>query len=74
MTNSARLAIAMLVSLGTWITSVTQAGDETGVDAKTAFARIKTLAGEWKVTGTDEHHGNPAIPDIDSGQLYRWGR
>jgi hypothetical protein len=57
MTNSARLAIAMLVSLGTWVTSVSHAEDEAGVDAKTAFARIKKLEGEWKVSGADEHHG-----------------
>ena len=36
MTNSARMAIAVLVSLGSWVSSVSYAADEPGVDAKSA--------------------------------------
>jgi hypothetical protein len=53
MTTSARVACALLglmVGIGpAW------AADEEGVEAKTAFDRLKKLEGEWKTTGTDAH-------------------
>ena len=56
MTTSARFAGAMLGLMGFWIVSGSLGADEVGVDAKAAFARLKTLGGDWKVTSTEEGH------------------
>ena len=57
MTDNARRILAVLVSIVALMGSALHAADGPGVDAKTAFARIKKLAGEWKVQGGDDHHG-----------------
>jgi hypothetical protein len=59
MTTSARVACALLglvVGIGPVL-----AGEEEGVEAKVAFARLKKLEGEWKVAGHDEHDKSSKI-------------
>ncbi len=53
--------VATVLTVGVLaVAQVSMADDKaakTGVDAKTAFAKIKTLVGEWKGEISDEHHG-----------------
>jgi hypothetical protein len=55
MTTSARVAFATLILLGSGVVSRLSAADEPvpGIEAKTAFDRLKKLEGEWKATGHD---------------------
>ena len=56
MMTTVRVACSAIGLLGFWIAMDTIAADKAGVDAKAAFARLKTLEGEWKVTGDGSHH------------------
>jgi hypothetical protein len=73
--------MARALGLTAWILAVVMVGilatprvataDDTklttkaGIDAKTAFARIKTLAGTWKSQTTDEHKADHGKKDED---------
>jgi hypothetical protein len=57
MSSSVRAAWAAVGLVGALAFSTARAADAPAVDAKAAFARLKTLAGEWKV---DTGHGGPA--------------
>jgi hypothetical protein len=64
MTFSARVAFAVLVVVGSANASRwTIAADEpvTGIEAKTAFDRLKKLEGEWKVPGHGDHPAGKVI-------------
>ncbi len=50
--------VMMVLTVGVLARAVVAAGDDkaaAGVDAKTAFAKIKTLVGEWKSEISGEH-------------------
>ena len=47
MIKSARIAFGLMVALG--LATNVGAEEKSGVEAKAAFARLKTLAGDWKV-------------------------
>jgi hypothetical protein len=65
---TARVAAVALMSVLSAQCSVhaddTTTASKAGIDAKTAFAKIKTLAGDWKVQTSDE-------PKIDHGKAKR---
>jgi hypothetical protein len=51
----ARLACGAALAAAVLVVWPARAADETGIDAKTAFEKLKTLAGEWKADGAGEH-------------------
>src|SRR5579859_4783906 len=51
--RASRVALGLMVVL---IGTRLAAADKPGVEAKAAFARLKTLAGEWKVAETNGVH------------------
>jgi hypothetical protein len=58
MTRSARWFFAAVFLFNLLATTSAFAADPPGVDAKTAFAKLKSLAGEWKnEPGAGEHPG-----------------
>jgi hypothetical protein len=56
MTTTARVACALLGLFATIGPAL--AADEEGIEAKTAFDRMKKLEGEWNLIGGEEHHGD----------------
>ena len=58
MTMSARSSCFTLGVLAVLFGAKSMASDKPGVEAKAAFARLKTLAGEWKVTERMGDHGD----------------
>ncbi len=62
MTTTARVAFATIVTLGSWINLVQ--ADEPPLDARTAFAKLKTLEGEWKITHEDGKHGTKELKEV----------
>ncbi len=61
MKTTIRAACSALGLLGFWIAMDSIAADKAGVDAKTAFARLKTLEGDWKVAGGGAHPDGKVI-------------
>jgi hypothetical protein len=56
MTRFARAAWTAVGLVGVMVGAPAVAADAPAVDAKAAFERLKTLAGEWKLGETDNHH------------------
>jgi hypothetical protein len=61
MMTTVRAAFSALVLLGFWIAMDSIADDKAGVDARAAFARLKTLEGQWKVASDGNHDGAKII-------------
>jgi hypothetical protein len=59
MTSFARAACAAAGLLGILIAVPVLAADGPGVEPKAAFARLKSLAGEWTVDAKDHGHAAP---------------
>lgn len=57
MPRYARAAWATIGLVGVMMATSARAADGPGIEAKTAFAKLKTLAGEWKVEGEVAGHG-----------------
>src|SRR5690242_6096011 len=64
---SVRAAWAAVGLVGAWLAVSAHAGDEAGVQAKAAFGRLKSLAGEWKCEAREGGH----VPGKAATILYR---
>jgi hypothetical protein len=64
---SVRAAWAAVGLVGAWMAVSARAGDEAGVEAKAAFGRLKSLAGEWKCEAREGGHA----PGQPSKIVYR---
>ncbi|MFO0908734.1 MAG: hypothetical protein U0794_10305 [Isosphaeraceae bacterium] len=68
MTRTVRAALAALGMAGLLGGNLLRAADEpaTGIDAKSAFARLKSLAGDWKVAVDEKQHAHDASKETVS--------
>jgi hypothetical protein len=64
--KSTRALLSVVCASGFLIVASARAADESGIDAKTAFERVKSLAGEWKSEHKDGGHDGKVIYRITS--------
>lgn len=67
MSTSGRAVFSMVCSLGLLVVASARAADEPGIDAKAAFERVKSLAGEWKTEPKEGgHHEGKVVYRVTS--------